>query len=148
MRATRSIVVGALLSMVLAIPPSAAQSPVDHRPFLLGVSARDLPEGARAMVVRTANGAQEDLIILAPDASARHTLVSAVALLEKARADTPNPSTTEVHSLTLGVVENTLPDVVKARHQAELERVRGGELRTIPGIGEVRVVRTSIERFH
>ena len=134
---TASLVMAALSAPVAA---AAAQGNGDSRPFLLAVASQQLPRGERAVIVRTANGAQMDLIILAPDANAHHTLIGAVTLLRDLRAKTPTPSTTDVASIQFAEAVAEIPPARRGRLEAALRQAKNGEARKLPEFGELHVV--------
>lgn len=131
-----------LVMATLSAPVAAAiaQGKDDSRPFLLAVASQQLPRGERAVVVRTANGAQMDLIILAPDANAHHTLIGAVTLLRDLRAKNPTPTTTDVASIQYAEALTDVPTERRGRLEAALRQARSGEGRKLPEFGEIHVV--------
>jgi hypothetical protein len=131
-----SFAVAALSAPVVA---AGAQGGGDA-PFLLGVATRALPDGERAVIVRTANGAQMDLILLAPDANAQHTLLGAVALLRDLRTRNPRPVTTDVASMSFAEARDEIPAERRGRLEAALRQAKNGEGRRLPQFGDVHVV--------
>ena len=134
---TASLVIAALSTPVA---DAAAQGNPDTRPFLLAVARQPLPRGERAVIVRTANGAQMDLVVLAPDANAHHTLIGAVTLLRDLRAKNPSPATTDVSSMSFAEFTGELPAARRGRLDAALRQAKNGEGRTIGEFGDVHVV--------
>lgn len=134
---TAALAVAALSAPVATV---GAQGNSDHAPFLLGVATQPLPDGERAVIVRTANGAQMDLIVLAPDANADHTLLGAVALLRDLRAKNPKPTTTDVASMPFAEARIQISAERRGRLDAALRQAKNGEGRKLSQFGEVRVV--------
>lgn len=134
---TMSLVFATLSAPVAAL---GAQANADAPPFLLAVASKQLPRGERAVIVRTANGAQMDLIVLAPDANAHHTLVGAVALLGDLRAKLPRPTTTDVVSVSYAEAIIDVPAERRSRLEAALRQARQGEGRKLAEFGDVHVV--------
>lgn len=134
---TASLVVAALSAPATS---SGAQANADSRPFLLAIASQMLPRGERAVIVRTANGAQMDLIVLAPDANVEHTLNGAVALLQTLREKNPTPSTTDVASMSFAEATVAVPAERRGRLEAALRQARQGEGRKLAEFGEVHVV--------
>ena len=127
---------------ILAAPPSVvgAQTTGESRPFLLAVAGQQLPRGERATIIRTANGAQMDLIVLAPDANAHHTLVGAIRALEALREKKPVSVTTDVVSIPFAEAIDDIPAERRGRLEAALRQARQGEGRKLAEFGEVHVV--------
>ena len=128
---------------LLWAPTTQAQAHLPQPGVLLAVSKTVLPNGVRALVVRTANGAQQDLIVLASDANAEHTVPGAFALLRRLRMNEPVSATTQVHYITFSERRNALSARSHARYAAQLARARAGKHRDIKGVGEVTVIATS-----
>jgi len=134
---TASLVIAALSAPVVA---AGAQANADATPFLLAIATQQLPRGERGVIVRTANAAQMDLIVLAPDANAHHTLVGAVALLRDLRAKNPRPTTTDVVSMSYSEAVVDVPAVQRGRLEAALRQAHQGEGRKLAEFGDVHVV--------
>jgi len=134
---TASLVIAAL-SAPVAI--AGAQSNANAAPFLLAIASQPLPRGERGVIVRTANGAQMDLIVLAPDANAHHTLIGAVALLRDLRTNTPRPATTDVVSISYAEAVFDIPAERRGRLEAALRQAKQGEGRKLAEFGDVHVV--------
>jgi len=134
---TASLVIAALAAPVAA---AGAQATTESQPFLLAVASHALPGGERAVLIRTANGAQMDLIVLAPDANAHHTLVGAVALLRTMREKRPTTTTTDVASVQYSEAVVDIPAERRGRLEAALRQARQGEGRKLAEFGDVRVV--------
>lgn len=132
-----SLVVAALSAPVAAV---GAQSRADTEPFLLAIASHQLPRGELAVVIRTANGAQMDLIILAPDANSQHTLNGAVALLQTMREKNPTTATTDVASVQYAEATIDVPVERRSRLEAALRQARQGEGRKLAEFGDVHVV--------
>lgn len=134
---TASLVIAALSASPVG---AAAQRNADAEPFLLAIAKQQLPRGERAVIVRTANGTQKDLVVLAPDANAPHTLNGAVALLHTLRAQNPTPSTTDVASMSYAEATVAVPAERRGRLEAVLRQVKNGEGRKLAEFGELRVI--------
>lgn len=134
---TASLVIAALSAPVIA---AGAQGKADTEPFLLAIASHQLPRSERAVVIRTANGTQMDLIVLAPDANAAHTLNGAVALLKTMRERNPTTSTTDVASMQYAEATIDVPVERRGRLEAVLRQVRQGEGRKLAEFGDVHVV--------
>lgn len=143
MRNFRYLVASIALAGVLDASPARAQRPTEQATLLLAVSHTELPQGVRALVVRTANGTQQDLIVLAPNANAGHTLPGSFALLRRLRIDEPIAHSSQVHYVIHSEGQQPLSPRAKAKFAAQLARARGGERRDIPGIGQVSVIATA-----
>jgi hypothetical protein len=138
------ITVAALAIATFATPRSAVgaqgKENVDSRPFLLAIASQPLPRGERATVIRTAKGAQMDLIVLAPDANAQHTLLGALRVLQRMRLDQPDNQTTDVASISYAEAVVDVPAERRGRLEAALRQAKQGEGRTLAEFGDVRVV--------
>lgn len=134
---TASLVIVALAAPATII---GAQGNAEPQPFLLAIASQQLPRGERGVIIRTAAGAQMDLIVLAPDANAHHTLVSAVALLYDLRAKNPRPTTTDVASVSYAEATIDVPVERRSRLEAALRQARQGEGRKLAEFGDVHVV--------
>src|SRR5690349_12079729 len=136
------IITASLVIAALSTPAgeAGAQGNPDTRPFLLAVATQPLPRGERAVIVRTASGAQMDLIVLAPDANAQHTLIGAVTLLRGLRAKNPSPTTTDISSMSFAEVTGELPAARRGRLDAALRQAKNGEGRKVSEFGDVHVV--------
>jgi hypothetical protein len=134
---TASLVLAALSAPGAAL---RAQGNAEPAPFLLAIAGQQLPRGERAVIIRTANGTQMDLIVLAPDAKAHHTLVGAVALLRDLRAKEPRPTTTDVVSMPYAEAIVDIPAAQRGRLEAALRQARQGEGRKLGEFGDVHVV--------
>jgi hypothetical protein len=132
-----SLVVAALSAPVAA---AGAQGGADTRPFLLAIAKQQLPNGERAVIVRTANGAQMDLVVLAPDANAQHTLMGAITLLRDLRRNSPNPTTTDVASMPFAETRFEIPAERRGRLEAALRQAKSGEGRKTSQFGDLNVV--------
>lgn len=139
----RNLTLRASLILAALSAPAAslgAQGNAEPAPFLLAIASQQLPRGERGVIVRTANGAQMDLIVLAPDANAHHTLVGAVALLRDLRAKEPRPTTTDVVSISYAEAVVDVPATQRGRLEAALRQARQGEGRKLDEFGDVHVV--------
>jgi len=138
----RNFTITASLVAALSAPAAVvgAQGNASASPFLLAVASQPLPRGERGVIVRTANGAQMDLIVLAPDANAHHTLIGAVALLRDLRAHTPRPTTTDVVSMSFAEAVVDIPAERRGRLEAALRQAKQGEGRKLAEFGDVHVV--------
>lgn len=136
------IITASLMIAALSASPAgaAAQANSDAEPFLLAVATQQLPRGERAVIVRTANGTQMDLVILAPDANAHHTLIGAVTLLRDLRVKNPKPATTDVASMSYAEATVDVPPARRGRLEAVLRQAKNGEGRKIPEFGELHVI--------
>lgn len=134
---TASLIVAALSAPLAAV---GAQASAESQPFLLAVAREQLPRGERAVIVRTANGAQMDLIVLAPDANSQHTLLGAVAQLRELRRKNPTESTTVVASIQYAEAVVDAPAERRGRLEAALRQAREGEGRKLAEFGDVRVI--------
>jgi hypothetical protein len=112
----------------------------DARPFLLAIANSQLPRGERAVVIRTAQGAQIDLIVLAPDANPQHTLIGAIRVLERMRLDQPDNPTTDVASISYAEAVVDVPAERRGRLEAALRQAKQGERRKLAEFGDVRIV--------
>jgi len=139
----RYLVASIAVAGVLDASPARAQSPTEQATLLLAVSHTELPQGVRALVVRTANGTQQDLIVLAPNANAGHTLPGSFALLRRLRSDEPIARASQVHYVIHSEAQQPLSPRARATLAAQLSRARSGERREIAGIGEVSVIATT-----
>lgn len=139
----RKLIILALAAVaVLAIPRVAvrAQANPESKPFLLAVASQQLPRGERATIIRTANGAQMDLIVLAPDANAHHTLIGAIRVLESMREKKPVSSTTDVASIPYAEAVEDIPAERRGRLEAVLRQAKQGEGRKLTEFGDARVI--------
>lgn len=138
------ITVAALAIAALATPRLAVEAQgngsTDSRPFLLAISGQQLPRGERAVVIRTANGAQMDLIVLAPDANSQHTLVSAWHVLKQMREKAPTTPGTDVASISYAEAVVDVPAERRGRLEAALRQAKQGEGRKLAEFGDVHVV--------
>jgi hypothetical protein len=138
------ITVAALAIAAFATPRShvgaQAKGNADSRPFLLAISNQQLPRGERAVVIRTARSAQMDLIVLAPDANAQHTLIGAIQVLERMRLNQPDNPTTDVASISYAEAVVDVPAERRGRLEAALRQAKQGEGRTLAEFGDVHVV--------
>lgn len=138
------IIAAALAVAALATPRSNAGAQgsgnIESRPFLLAIASQHLPRGERAVVIRTARGAQMDLVVLAPDANAQHTLIGAIRVLERMRQSHPDNATTDVASISYAEAVVDLPAERRGRLEAAIRQVKQGEGRTLAEFGDVRVV--------
>lgn len=125
------------LALSTTVLPAQQQARTDA--FVLGVSTGALPNGVLALVVRTANYAQPDLIVLAPDANAKHTLRGALAMLQKLRDQQPTSSQTQVMSISYAEAKHDMAAERRGRFEAALRSARDGETRVIAGVGKVHV---------
>lgn len=150
MRSFRYLFASVAIMSTFAAPGASAQSN-GQSALLLAVSAARLPKGVMAMVVRTANAAQPDLVILAPDATSEQTLPGALSLLRRLRINEPVARSSQVHyvelaataqPLSAGDREKLAPQL--ARAAAQLASTHNGERRNIPGIGDARVIATTL----
>jgi hypothetical protein len=132
----------AIAALAAPRPQVAAQASGngDSRPFLLAISNQQLPRGERAVVIRTANGAQMDLIVLAPDANAQHTLIGAIKVLDAMREKHPANTTTDVASISYAEAVIDVPAERRGRLEAALRQAKQGEGRTLAEFGDVHVV--------
>jgi hypothetical protein len=112
----------------------------DSPPFLLAVAGQQLPRGERAVVIRTAHGAQMDLIVLAPDANAQHTLIGAITVLKQMREKSPTTPTTDVASISYSEAVVDIPAERRGRLEAALRQAKQGEGRKLAEFGDVHVV--------
>ena len=133
---TASLVIAALSAPVTEV---RAQANVESQ-FLLAVASHALPGGERAVIIRTAKGAQMDLIVLAPDANARHTLIGAVALLRTMREKNPTTATTDIASIQYSEAVVDIPAERRGRLETALRQARQGEGRKLAEFGDVHVV--------
>ena len=139
----RKLITTAILAiMALAVPRAAIRAQADgrSRPFLLAVAGQQLPRGERATIIRTANGAQMDLIVLAPDANAHHTLVGAIRVLQEMREKRSVSATTDVTSIPYAEAIDDIPAERRGRLEAALRQARQGEGRKLAEFGDVHVV--------
>jgi len=139
----RKLIIAAIMAVaMLAAPHSAvgAQGNGESRPFLLAIAGQPLPRGERATIIRTANGAQLDLIVLAPDANAQHTLIGAVRALQMLREKKPVTATTDVISIPYAEAVDDLPVERRGRLESALRQARQGEGRKLAEFGDVHVV--------
>lgn len=139
----RKLITTAILAlMVLAVPRVAVRAQVhgESQPFLLAIAGQQLPRGERATIIRTANGAQMDLIVLAPDANAQHTLVGAIRVLQEMREKKPVSATTDVASIPYAEAVDDIPAERRGRLEAALRQARQGEGRKLAEFGDVHVV--------
>ena len=138
------ITIAALAIIALAGPRSGvgaqASGKADARPFLLAISGQQLPRGERAVIIRTARGAQMDLIVLAPDANAHHTLIGAIKVLDAMRQKHPDNPTTDVASISFAEAVVDVPAERRGRLEAALRQAKLGEGRTLAEFGDVHVV--------
>lgn len=138
------ITVAALAIAAIAMPRTDVGAQVNRnaesRPFLLAVAGQPLPRGERATVIRTAKGAQMDLIVLAPDANAQHTLIGAIRVLQRMRLDQPDNPTTDVASIAFSEAVVDVPAERRGRLEAALRQAKQGEGRTLAEFGNVHVV--------
>jgi hypothetical protein len=132
-----SLIIAALSAPLAA---AAAQASAESQPFLLAVAREQLPRGERAVIIRTANGAQMDLIVLAPDANSQHTLLGAVAQLRELRRKEPTTSTTVVASIEYAEAVVDAPAERRGRLEAALRQARQGEGRKLAEFGDVHVI--------
>ena len=142
MRKLITIAALAIVALATARPQVGAQASgnSESRPFLLAIASQQLPRGERAVVIRTANGAQMDLIVLAPDASAQHTLIGALKVLEAMRERNPASTTTDVASVSYAEAVADVPAERRGRLEAALRQAKQGEGRTLAEFGDVHVV--------
>lgn len=138
------ITIAALAITASATPRSGvgaqANGSAHTRPFLLAIANRPLPRGERATVIRTAKGAQMDLIVLAPDANAQHTLIGAIRVLERMRLNQPDNPTTDVASISYSEAVVDIPGERRGRLEAALRQAKQGEGRRLAEFGDVHVV--------
>lgn len=138
------ITIAALAIAALAVPEEGARAQANGntevRPFLLAISNQQLPRGERAVVIRTANDAQMDLIVLAPDANAQHTLISAYQVLKRMREKAPTTPTTDVVSISYAEAVVDVPAERRGRLEAAFRQAKQGEGRKLAEFGEVHVV--------
>lgn len=142
MRKLITIIALAIAALATPRPQVGAQEigNVESRPFLLAIANQHLPRGERAVVIRTANGAQMDLLVLAPDANAQHTLIGAIRVLEAMREKNPANTTTDVASISYAEAVVDVPVERRARLEAALRQAMQGEGRTLAEFGDVHVV--------
>lgn len=139
----RKLITTALVAVaILAVPRPVvlAQANAESQPFLLAIASGQLPRGERATIIRTANASQPDLIVLAPDANAQHTLVSALQVLQAMRERKPVTSSTDVASINYAEAVVDVPAERRGRLEAALRQARLGEGRKLPEFGDVHVV--------
>lgn len=138
------ITIAALAIVAFASPRSdvgaQANGNAGSRPFLLAIANGQLPRGERAVVIRTARGAQMDLIVLAPDANAQHTLIGAIQVLERMRLNQPDNPTTDVASISYSEAVVDVPAERRGRLEAALRQAKQGEGRRLAEFGDVHVV--------
>lgn len=139
----RALLVATVMLTTVGGQSESQQNEMSRESFLVAVSDSTLPRGVRALVVRTAHGAQPDLIVLAPDADAVNTLQGAVATLLRLRAVTGAPARTEVHYVTYSANSRKAPPGSSRKVEAQLRRARGGVRRVISGIGHATVISAS-----
>lgn len=140
---TASLIIAALAAPVAAADAQGSadtRGGADTQPFLLAIAKQQLPNGERAIIVRTANGVQMDLVILAPDANAQHTLIGAVTLLRDLRRSAPNPTTTDVASMPFAETRFEIPAERRGRLEAALRQAKNGEGRKTSQFGDLNVV--------
>ncbi len=135
-------IIFALLAIVTlpSVGARAQGASFNQRRVLLALTENQLPQGAQAVVVRTAGGSQDDLIIVSDGAGAADRLAAALVVLQKLRRKEP----IALHSGKLVLQHSVMPTrdqgTIQSLQNRKIERARGGVRREIPGYGRARVI--------